>query len=473
MGQPRRPNHALRVLLTEAAWSAADLAAAVNRVAAESGTVLGYDRSAVAHWLAGTRPRAHAVSAICEALARRLGRPVSPADAGLADGAVPDPGPTPPPGGRAVRDRAAAADSASVLLQLGCLPVGAGPRRAGQRSDVTYSVAALVDAERRVADGARPAPAPEPPPSWRRRVEPFEVQAAEAIALVFHRDDRVFGGGGGRRALSAFLASELSPKLHRPAGPVLRQRLLAVTGRLAYLNAFMHFDDNLHGVAQRYYLTALQLADENNSPLDAAVALRGMSVQAYRLGHVREAIALAERAVGTVRGTGLQHAFVHGQLAVAQARDGARRQSLHAMATAERLLGRASSPADTVAGAYHRASLLRQQAAVREHLGDLPGATQALRESVRRRPPDERRSRALTLADLGTLLLRTGELTEAVDTWHRFLDDYPGLASGRADAALTNVVASLRPHARQREVHHLLQRSAHLRSTSAFRGRIR
>ncbi|MGW0929017.1 hypothetical protein [Streptomyces sp. NPDC002644] len=427
--------------------------------------MLSYDRSAVAHWLAGTRPRAYAVSAVCEALTRRLGRPVTPSEAGLADHAEPVRDRPPHPAGKVVQNGEVPTDAASSLRRLGHLRIGASPRRTEQRSGVTYDIAALADVgQQPLAYGSHTSPLSERPAPWGWRVEPFEVETAEALALVFHRYDRAFGGGGGRRALSAFLASELSPKLHRPAGPVLRQRLLAVTGRLAYMCAFMHFDDNLHGVAQRYYLTALHLANENNSAHDAAVALRGMSVQAYSLGHSSEALTLAEKAVDTMKGSEVDHAFVQGQLAVAQAHDGARRQSLHTLATAERLLGKASSPADTMAGAYHRAALLHQQAAVRDHLGDLPGAAAVLRESIRQRPPGEDRSRSLTLANLAALQLRTGNLTEAVDAWHRFLDDYPSLMSGRADRFFSDMVASLRPYANQREARQLLQRIADLRS---------
>ncbi|MGH3933743.1 MAG: hypothetical protein ACRDS1_01955 [Pseudonocardiaceae bacterium] len=58
-------------------------ARAVNRVRAEAGLQLSYDDSAVCHWLAGTLPRDRVRPVVCEALSRRLGRPVTPASAGL------------------------------------------------------------------------------------------------------------------------------------------------------------------------------------------------------------------------------------------------------------------------------------------------------------------------------------------------------------------------------------------------------
>ncbi len=44
-------------LLAEAGWSGAELARAVNALGTLHGLALRYDRTAVAHWLSGTRPR--------------------------------------------------------------------------------------------------------------------------------------------------------------------------------------------------------------------------------------------------------------------------------------------------------------------------------------------------------------------------------------------------------------------------------
>lgn len=87
----REPNGRLRTLLNDARWSGQDFARAVNGVAAETGLTLRYDRTSVSHWLSGTRPSAHVVALAAEALSRRTGRRISPADTGLAR-AAPGPG---------------------------------------------------------------------------------------------------------------------------------------------------------------------------------------------------------------------------------------------------------------------------------------------------------------------------------------------------------------------------------------------
>ncbi|MFD6245970.1 hypothetical protein [Streptomyces roseolus] len=455
MSSYRRPNQALRGLLGEAGMSAAELAARVNAIAAESGLVLGYDRSAVAHWLSGTRPRDNATALVVEALSRKLRRPVTLADAGFL--------PVPP--GRKDTTHGSAApfredrdeDAAHGLGQLATWPTGhtVGRERTGRGAPLRLAALRLPPYEQIATS---PLPAGGPPEGT--RVHASEVQGIEAMARVFHHMDITFGGGQGRRALVAYLASDVRPRLHRPAAPAVRRRLLTATGELAYLCGFMHFDDDLQGLAQRYYLVALRLAAENGSPPDYAVALRALSVQADALGHRREAVRLAESAAACVTGPQLRRAFVYGQLAVAHAGEGARHEALRALAHAETMIERAGSTQDTPVGAYHQASLLHQQAVVRLRLGDERGAATALAASVRHRPADERRARALLLADLARLHLRARRLTEALDACHRFLDARSALSSSRVDRAFTDMRGLLRPYGRHPSARALLDRAA-------------
>lgn len=73
----RTPNTALAALIAEARWSNGNLARAVNRLGEETGLRLSYDDSAVCHWLSGTLPRPPIRPLVCEALARRLRRPIT------------------------------------------------------------------------------------------------------------------------------------------------------------------------------------------------------------------------------------------------------------------------------------------------------------------------------------------------------------------------------------------------------------
>ncbi|MBB0232988.1 hypothetical protein FOE67_26720, partial [Streptomyces calidiresistens] len=86
MTHRRMPNERLRSLLDEADWTQEALARSVNAIGSEIGCPLRYDRTAVAHWLAGTLPREPVPELAAEALSRRIGRPVTPEAAGFGSG---------------------------------------------------------------------------------------------------------------------------------------------------------------------------------------------------------------------------------------------------------------------------------------------------------------------------------------------------------------------------------------------------
>lgn len=455
----RAPNGRLRDALTETGWTEQQLADAVNAVGAESGIALSYDRTAVAHWLAGTRPRPPAPELIAEAISRRLGSRVTVTDLDLS-----------PPSRQPRRNRrrtepgsgdleptptAWNEDVAAELLRLTSLQNAGGRKLAS----VPYSLESLSvpDWARVVVDTRRTsATNPPPPPS-------AHAAAAKAMARVFSSDDDAFGGGHGRRALAAYLSADLAPTLRAGARPAVQRRLLAAATELAYLCAFMCFDDEVHGVAQRYYLATLRLAAENGDATGYAITLRAMSVQACALGHSRHGVQLAEAATETVaRIEPLRRAFLLGQLAVATAADRDRARAISRLSAAERIMDRTSSAAsvdDSVIGIYHRAALAHQQATLRAHLGDTAGAVDALKTSIQHRPAAERRSRAIVWARLAEHQLRLGNLDEATVAWHHFLDDYPVLMSGRATTALKTLRAQLRPYARSPAARAVLQRA--------------
>lgn len=454
MTRPQVPNHALRGLLAEAGWTEEFLARQVNAVAAESGLVMGLDRRSVTHWLAGRRPRSPLPELVAEALSRRLRRPLGPSDIGLDD-SLASTGRQP----HTVGETPLVEDVATMLTRVAQFD---GSRRQ-MLSGGTYSLASLAIPGWVQAVSRHPGLRLVPGAS---RIDAGRVAAAEQMTRVFSDMDTTFGGGRARAALSAYLAHDIAPELKATGTPALRRRLLSAATQLTYLAAFMCFDDECHGLAQRYYRIALELAAENNDPAAYAITMRGLSVQARSLGHREHAVQLAETAAETARniiGSGRQ-AFFLGQVAVASAAAGNRHNALTALTAAERRLDRAASQATTVTqgslamGSYHPAALAHQQAAVRALLGDQKGAIAALSESIRYRPPHERRSRAIIHARLAEFHLDQGHLDQAVMAWHAFLDDYPYLTSGRATRARSILGSRLRPHRANPAVRQLLAR---------------
>ncbi|SNR59388.1 hypothetical protein SAMN06265355_104442 [Actinomadura mexicana] len=470
------PNGLLRGLLAEAGWTEDFLARQVNAVAAESGVTMRLDRRSVTHWLAGRRPRSPVPELIAEALTRALRRPVGLADMGL-DGAAGPAGrgkPSRAPRPRAGVDRLPSADGESpvlprdvVSLLTALAQVDEGRRR--RLAATPYRLAALTVPDWADAAARQPRPAPRPDAARTQLLEPGQVATAEQMARVFSHADDSFGGGQARGELSCYLAYDIAPRLRAAGTPALRRKLFAAATQLSYLAAFMCFDDECHGLAQRYYRTTLRLAVENNDPAGYAIALRGMSVQARSLGHHRRAVDLAEAAARLSRSAAgpARQAFFLGQVAVAAAAAGDRHHALTTISAAERRLDQASSLAatnlaahgNTTMGRYHPAALAHQEAAVRALLGDRRGAISALAEAVRHRPPWECRSRALVHARLAELHLDQGHLDQAVTVWHAFLDDFPFLTCRRATTAVKVLRSRLHPQRANPAVRQLLART--------------
>lgn len=80
--------------------------------------------------------------------------------------------------------------------------------------------------------------------------------------------------------------------------------------------------------------------------------------------------------------------------------------------------------------------------------------------AVHHRPAGERRSRAVLLARLAESQVANGQLEQACQTWHRFVDDYPSLRSRRVRSALAELRARTRPHQNNPAVRALRQRVA-------------
>ncbi|SCD46016.1 hypothetical protein [Streptomyces sp. DvalAA-19] len=456
-GRARRtPNQALRLLLAEAGWSGAQLAREVNALGAAQGTPLSYDRTAVAHWLAGSRPRSPAPALVAEALSRRLGRPVREEDAGLG-----------PESGAAQGERDAVESLDEALRTT-------GRRRVALAG--AYSLAALTIPYGPLTKPYGPPAGTYGPPFIRNappdlmpyttppslpsgRVGMAHVASAQELLALFSRGDAVLGAGPVYEPLRQYLAATVLPWLKHDMRPAVRRELLTVASRLTYLCAFTHFDMNRHAAAQRLYLTSAELAGEAGDRVGRGLALRGLSVQAHALGHFTEAHRLAEQAANTA----LRHvpphqqAFFHGQLAVTLAGRGDAGHARH-LSLADRCLERSSSSGNTPVGAFHPGSLALQRAAVAVSTGDRHAAARALDLSLRHRPADERRSRALSLAELAEVQLAMGHLEQACRTWHEFLDVHPVVDSARADDRLRLLIARTRPYSGNPAVAALLGR---------------
>jgi hypothetical protein len=278
---------------------------------------------------------------------------------------------------------------------------------------------------------------------------------------LFSTADSLFGGTHIRPALTAYLSGDVAHWLRNPGPPEARRELTAAVAELGYLAAFVCFDSGLHGLAQRYYLASLGLAEHSGDPMLRATILRGMSVQAYSLRHVRDALRLAEAADAHSRGLPpARAAALAGQLAVASAANGLRREASTHLRRAESLLDECDS-ADEPVGAYHRSSLGHQTAEVLAAGGDRRGAIGVLSSSIRQRPDGDRRPalRGLPLSPLGPDRRLARRAAHAVAA---LLPQRRGARDSRPDQCPVPVSRAHRPPG-------AVQHVQHRRSPNAFR----
>lgn len=440
----RAPNEPLRQLLTAADWTYEGLARAVNALGAENGLALRYDRTAVAHWLAGSLPRQRTRGLVAEAFARRLGRPVAPADLGMG------------PSGPVLGDGGADSRGGAVDGLARLCGIDADPVRRPLLEHAPFSAAALeVPDWRQQEDGGVP-PLPEPVRQDVRGV-------AEAVAFFCRVSDR--GGRHGRTALVAYLEDDVVPRLHADGPAGAHPALLSEVARLVQLLAQMYVDDARQGAAQHYFRAALRLAVEAGDRFSYAVVLHGMSMQALELGHRTAAVRLAGNAVRAASpgASDSLRAALLAQSAVTLASAGEPRRAAEALEAAELHHERAGpqepAPDSGRSPPCAGPSLGFQRGRVLAASGDRPAAIAALRRALDGLPAASCRKRALTYAEIARLLIREGALDEACDAWHRFLDEYAQLRSGRADRAWQEMRADLRAHRGHRPVRLLLQRA--------------
>lgn len=293
----------------------------------------------------------------------------------------------------------------------------------------------------------------------RARMGMSDVHTVAAMTEQLSAMDDQFGGRTARPLAAAFLVDTVVPFL-RSSGPddVLKAMMSAASG-LCYLTGYMAVDEGLHGLAQRYYLQALELAGASEDHLTFCTTLRGMSVQAVDLGQGPVAMRLADAAAASSPQAGPRmRAFLAGQQAHAAAQIGDRRSALMYLQEAEVAKDKAEARGRAF-GSYDPASLSYHTSQVRFEMGDVHGAVAAMQESDRLRFGIYRRMRVKERAILAERQLATGHLEAACKTWGLALDDYPAVNSGRIDKRMTDMFPLIRPHIRNHEAQALYERA--------------
>jgi len=321
----RQPNERLREMITACGLSYDAVARAVVRVAAENGKALRTNRSAVAHWVAGTIPGEQTAAYLTEALSRRAGRPVAPEQIGLAAGLRPLPASSSPTGEAAALARADV-DNRGFLATAVYTVTGASLPLGYDHEPV----ARLLRARAGQAKAGR-----------------GEVAVVRHVTRAFGAADEVLGGGHGLSSVAAYLADTVVPLLSAwYLDDRTRREAFGAAAELAWLLGWKHHDLGQEGAAQAYYRTGFQLAAEADPYGQAAWMTRALAHQALTAGHRRQARDLAITALA--RAAGHADGATESLLLVTHARTlaalGERPAAARALIAAEDALARSDEP---------------------------------------------------------------------------------------------------------------------------------
>ncbi|TQF03822.1 transcriptional regulator [Kitasatospora acidiphila] len=279
----RQPNERLQQLIQEASCSNAGLARRVNLCGAEHGLDLRYDKTSVARWLRGQQPRGQAPAVIAEALGRKLGRGVTVEEIGMADGKNLT-------SGVGLQFAATLAGAVEQVCELWRSDVS----RRDFLGGASVAASALVEPSR---DWLITPPDPVVARTGGPRVGPSDVSAIRATTEMLVDLDHRFGSGHVRPVVVHYLNSVVSGLLTGGYREETGRQLFAAVARLTELAGYMAVDTGQPGLAQRYYIQALRLAQAaDDRGYGGYVLAASMSHLAATLGNPREIAQLARAA---------------------------------------------------------------------------------------------------------------------------------------------------------------------------------
>jgi hypothetical protein len=280
-------------------------------------------------------------------------------------------------------------------------------------------------------------------------------QVEETIPRLRQLDDRQGGGGANLIYVNAQFQA-VAQLLHTADhGGQITRRLLVAWAELGQLAGWMAADTERHGLAQRYYLTALRAAHNAADKALGANVLSMMALDAASREEVSDAISLGTAAVEMAhRGPAIVQALVTSRLAggYAIAGDADRVQGAHGRARelAEHPSGHRPrwayyvSPqfVDDACGSWQLSLARACSRNSRRHFGNAitlltPGATALADQGLQR-------DALWSYTDLATAYLGCGELEQACEVGRTALEWLPHINSPRCLALLRRLAGELR-----------------------------
>ncbi|MGW5272124.1 collagen-like triple helix repeat-containing protein [Streptomyces sp. NPDC004044] len=250
-----------------------------------------------------------------------------------------------------------------------------------------------------------------------QKVSSGDVAALRSVGELFRALDHTYGGGHARQALVRYLEHEAEPMLRGTYGEAIGRRLFSAAADLTRLVGWTSYDIAAHGLAQRYFVQALRLAQAAGDRVYGSYVLITMSRQAVYLGHGREAVQLARVAQQGVGSSAppVVMALLHAVEARGHGVLGEARTCAASLARAEHAL-EAARPGDDVPhwGRYFdEAQLADEFGHCHRDLQQYRAAAQHAERSLQLRAPVYARSRLFCRVVLASARLGLGELDQA------------------------------------------------------------
>ncbi|WP_329135401.1 transcriptional regulator [Streptomyces sp. NBC_00670] len=456
----RQPNERLQALIQEAGCSNAGLARRVNMCGAEHGLDLRYDKTSVARWLRGQQPRGRAPAIIAEALGRKLGRTVTIDEIGMANG-------------KNLASGVGLQFSPTVLgaIEQVCELWRSDVGRRDFLSGSSVAASALVEPSR---DWLISTPDAQVGRTGGPRVGSSDVAAVRAMTQALVDLDHTYGSGHVRPVVVHYLNSVVSGLLAGSYRESVGRELFAAVARLTELAGYMAVDTGQPGLAQRYYIQALRLAQAaGDRGYGGYVLAASMSHLAAQLGNPREIAQLARAAQEGARGQ--VPARAQSMFCAAEARGhalmgdvrGAQAAAGRAVAAMEAAGGSgggsgagAGASADAGSGSgsgsgsgddpvwiahFDEAYLADELAHCYRDLGQADAAERCAREALAGHPEGRVRRRAIGFVLLATAQVQKREVEQAVHTGMKAVELLGGLRSNRGAEYLEDFQQRLEP----------------------------
>ncbi|MFC9246483.1 regulator [Streptomyces sp. NPDC057136] len=365
----------------------------------------------------------------------------------------------------------------------GAVTVAGGPRGVPSSQALHTATAVHGQAGRNGARGpgatrppAHPAPsspALSPLPRQRQtdrgpgqRVSSGDVAALRSVGELFRTLDNAYGGGHARQALVRYLEHEAEPMLRGSYGEATGRRLFSAAADLTRLAGWTSYDIAAHGLAQRYFVQALRLAQAAGDRGYGSYVLMTMSRQAVYLGHGREAVQLArvaQQGIGSSASPVVQ-AILHAVEARGHGVLGEARTCTAALARAERALETARTGDETPHWARHfdEAQLADEFGHCHGDLQQYKAAAQHAERSLQLRAPAYARSRLFCQVVLASARLGLGELDQACSLGAEAAQQASEMRSVRATEYVRGFERRLEPYRDAAAVRHYRDRVAAL-----------